>query len=243
LFAPADLRALSILHLQEPWGPHGTVLSEIARCTVSPDERVQVLSVLWRRVAEDRPDQWRCVYKALAVLEYLVANGSDAVVEELCNSARRLTGLSSFQYKDNEGKDQVRLELSRRRAPGAAVLCGAETLSRRGALTGARVRSPEQGINVRHKSATILEVRAHPRAPRAAAGLGLNLSAASVPIQLLGDKEKIRQVRAKALANRNKYSGVSADEMRQAQGIVRPGKFCLCFIARHAANCPCSTQQ
>jgi hypothetical protein len=30
-------------------------------------------------------------------------------------------------------------------------------------------------------------------------------------------------VRAKALANRNKYSGVSADEMRNAQGIVRPG--------------------
>ena len=94
---------------QEPWGPHGTVLSEIARCTASPDERAQVLSVLWRRIAEDKPDQWRCVYKALAVLEYLVANGSEAVVDELCNSARRLTGLSSFQYKDNEGKDQVRL--------------------------------------------------------------------------------------------------------------------------------------
>ena len=93
----------------EPWGPHGTVLSEIARCTASPDERAQVLSVLWRRIAEDKPDQWRCVYKALAVLEYLVANGSDAVVDELCNSARRLTGLSSFQYKDNDGKDQVRL--------------------------------------------------------------------------------------------------------------------------------------
>ena len=49
------------------------------------------------------------------------------------------------------------------------------------------------------------------------------LTAAFVPPQLLGDKEKIRQVRAKALANRNKYSGVSADDMRQAQGIVRPG--------------------
>ena len=92
----------------DPWGPHGTVLGEIARYTATPDERAQVLSVLWRRVAEDKPDQWRCVYKALAVLEYLVANGSEAVVDELCNSTRRLTSLGSFQYKDAEGKDQAR---------------------------------------------------------------------------------------------------------------------------------------
>ena len=49
------------------------------------------------------------------------------------------------------------------------------------------------------------------------------LTAGFGPPQLLGDKVKIQQVRAKALANRNKYSGVSADDMRQAQGIVRPG--------------------
>ena len=118
----------------EPWGPHGTVLSEIARCTASPDERAQVLSVLWRRVAEDKPDQWRCVYKALAVLEYLVANGSEAVVDELCNSARRLTALSSFQYKDNEGKDQVRLSSPRAR-PWCSRAVWKCVKSRRGPLT------------------------------------------------------------------------------------------------------------
>ena len=101
----------------EPWGPHGTVLGEIARCTTSADERAQVLSVLWRRVAEDKPEQWRCVYKALTVLEYLVANGSEAVVEELCNTGpRRLAGLSGFQFKDSDGKDQVRRSHARSRA-------------------------------------------------------------------------------------------------------------------------------
>jgi hypothetical protein len=105
----------------DAWGPHGTVLGEVARCTASPDERAQVLSVLWRRVAEDKPDQWRCVYKALAVLEYLVANGSEAVVDELCNSTRRLAGLSGFQYKDNDGKDQVRGAQLARARPGAAA--------------------------------------------------------------------------------------------------------------------------
>lgn len=106
----------------DAWGPHGTVLGEIARCTASPDERAQVLSVLWRRVAEDKPDQWRCVYKALAVLEYLVANGSEAVVDELCNLApRRLASLSGFQYKDTDGKDQVRGVVTVRAQPGAAA--------------------------------------------------------------------------------------------------------------------------
>lgn len=122
----------------DPWGPHGTVLGEIARCTTSADERAQVLSVLWRRVAEDKPDQWRCVYKALTVLEYLVANGSEAVVDELCNSTRRLAGLSSFQYKDSEGKDQVRrVQAARaRRAARRAERECTPVLSRR-TLTGA----------------------------------------------------------------------------------------------------------
>lgn len=116
----------------DAWGPHGTVLGEIARCTTSADERAQVLNMLLRRVAEDSPDQWRCVYKALTVLDYLVANGSEAVVEELCNSSRRLAGLSGFQYKDTDGNDQARFVHAR---PGRASLAPSRRESSRGALT------------------------------------------------------------------------------------------------------------
>jgi hypothetical protein len=92
----------------DPWGPHGAVLAEIARCTTTADERAQVMAVLWRRVAEEKPEQWRVVYKALTVFEYLVANGSLAAVDELRGGASRLSSLSSFHYKDPEGKDQAR---------------------------------------------------------------------------------------------------------------------------------------
>jgi epsin len=92
----------------DPWGPHGAVLGEIARLTAAPDDRAQVLGVLWRRLAEEKPEQWRVVYKALTVLEYLVANGSEACVNELRASMSRVSALSSFHYKDPEGKDQAR---------------------------------------------------------------------------------------------------------------------------------------
>jgi hypothetical protein len=91
----------------DPWGPHGAVLGEIARATTAADERAQVMSVLWRRVGEEQPEQWRVVYKALTVMEYLVANGSEQAVSELRASVGRLAALSSFHYKDPEGKDQV----------------------------------------------------------------------------------------------------------------------------------------
>jgi hypothetical protein len=150
----------------DAWGPHGTVLGEIARCTASPDERAQVLSVLWRRVAEDKPDQWRCVYKALAVLEYLVANGSEAVVDELCNLApRRLVSLSGFQYKDTDGKDQVRGTVTVRAQPRWRGYGASRVVARSPRCCLRRA----QGINVRHKSATVLEVRRLPaRATRLA---------------------------------------------------------------------------
>lgn len=98
----------------DPWGPHGSVLGEIARLTATPDERAQVMAVLWRRIVEDKPEQWRVVYKALTVIDYLIANGSPAAVEELRASSSRLSALSSFHYKDPDGKDQVR---TRRKLP------------------------------------------------------------------------------------------------------------------------------
>ncbi|KAD4178731.1 hypothetical protein E3N88_27322 [Mikania micrantha] len=66
----------------EPWGPHGTALAEIAQATKKFSECQMVMNVLWSRLTEtDR--NWRHVYKALAVIEYLVANGSERAVDEI----------------------------------------------------------------------------------------------------------------------------------------------------------------
>jgi hypothetical protein len=52
----------------EPWGPHGKDLTELATLTHAADSRRQVIAFLWRRLGE-RPEQWRCVYKSLSVIE------------------------------------------------------------------------------------------------------------------------------------------------------------------------------
>ena len=91
----------------DPWGPHGKDLSELASCThsASAENRRQVVDFIWRRLGE-RPEQWRSVYKALSVVEYLLCHGSLEIVAELRAGVRRVAALSSFHYKDAEGKDQ-----------------------------------------------------------------------------------------------------------------------------------------
>lgn len=41
-----------------------------------------IMSVVWKRLS-DSGKNWRHVYKGLTVLEYLVANGSERVIEDI----------------------------------------------------------------------------------------------------------------------------------------------------------------
>ncbi|KAM0029330.1 putative ENTH domain, clathrin interactor EPSIN 1 [Helianthus debilis subsp. tardiflorus] len=129
----------------EPWGPHGTALAEIAQATKKFSECQMVMNVLWTRLTEtDR--NWRLVYKALAVIEYLVANGSERAVDDIIEHTFQISSLSSFEYIEPNGKDS--------------------------------------GINVRKKVENI--------------------------VSLLNDKDKIQAARNKAIANRDKYVGLSS---------------------------------
>nr|XP_043628762.1 clathrin interactor EPSIN 1 [Erigeron canadensis] len=88
----------------EPWGPHGTALAEIAQATKKFSECQMVMNVLWTRLTEtDR--NWRHVYKALAVIEYLVANGSERAVDEIIEHTFQISSLSAFEYVEPNGKD------------------------------------------------------------------------------------------------------------------------------------------
>ncbi|XP_040997439.1 clathrin interactor EPSIN 1 [Juglans microcarpa x Juglans regia] len=88
----------------EPWGPHGTALAEIAQATKKFTECQMVMSVLWTRLAESGKD-WRHVYKALAVIEYLVAHGSERAVDDIIEHTFQISSLSSFEYVEPNGKD------------------------------------------------------------------------------------------------------------------------------------------
>ncbi|KAM7256618.1 hypothetical protein ACFE04_012359 [Oxalis oulophora] len=63
------------------------------------------MSVIWKRI-NDTGKNWRHVYKALIVLDYLVANGSERVIDEIREHAYQISTLSDFQYIDSSGRDQ-----------------------------------------------------------------------------------------------------------------------------------------
>ncbi|KAG9139085.1 hypothetical protein Leryth_022606 [Lithospermum erythrorhizon] len=64
-----------------------------------------IMSILWKRL-NDTGKNWRHVYKALTVLEYMVANGSERVIEEIREHAYQIQMLADFQYIDSSGRDQ-----------------------------------------------------------------------------------------------------------------------------------------
>ncbi|KAG7629062.1 ENTH domain [Arabidopsis thaliana x Arabidopsis arenosa] len=89
----------------ESWGPHGSLLADIAHASRNYHEYQITMGVLWKRLS-DSGKNWRHVYKALTVLEYMVGHGSERVIEEVKEHAYQITTLSGFQYIDSSGKDQ-----------------------------------------------------------------------------------------------------------------------------------------
>ncbi|XP_074286973.1 clathrin interactor EPSIN 1-like [Silene latifolia] len=88
----------------EPWGPHGSALAEIAQATKKFTECQMVMNVLWTRLGETGKD-WRYVYKALAVIEYLIANGADRAVDDIIEHTFQISSLAGFEYVEPNGKD------------------------------------------------------------------------------------------------------------------------------------------
>ncbi|KAL1097634.1 hypothetical protein V6Z11_D05G048500 [Gossypium hirsutum] len=88
----------------EPWGPHGTALAEIAQATKKFSEFQMVMNVLWTRLGETGKD-WRYVYKALTVIEYLISHGSERAVDDIIEHTFQISSLTSFEYVEPSGKD------------------------------------------------------------------------------------------------------------------------------------------
>ncbi|PSC70401.1 Clathrin interactor EPSIN 3 isoform A [Micractinium conductrix] len=133
----------------ETWGPHGSVMNQIADAAFDPENYRQIMGVLARRLQE-RDENWRMCYKALLLLEHLLKHGPGKIVGDVQSSAGVLDRLCNFQYKDPNMKDH--------------------------------------GVNVRHRAKEILD--------------------------LVNSSDRLRDERDKAKANRQKYRGVSADQMR-----------------------------
>ena len=62
----------------DPWGPSSTMMSEIADLTYNVVAFTEIMQMIWKRL-NDHGKNWRHVYKALVLLEYLIKTGSEKV--------------------------------------------------------------------------------------------------------------------------------------------------------------------
>ncbi|EGY16291.1 epsin-2 [Verticillium dahliae VdLs.17] len=89
----------------DPWGPTGTQMSEIAQLTfASSNEFYEIMDMLDKRM-NDKGKNWRHVLKALKVLDYCLHEGSELVVTWARESIYIIKTLREFQYIDDDGRD------------------------------------------------------------------------------------------------------------------------------------------
>ncbi|KAM9745047.1 epsin-3 isoform 1-T1 [Menidia menidia] len=87
------------------WGPPSSLMSEIADLTFNVVAFTEVMGMIWKRL-NDHGKNWRHVYKALTLLDYLVKTGSERVAKECRDNIYTVQTLRDFQYIDRDGRDQ-----------------------------------------------------------------------------------------------------------------------------------------
>ncbi|KAJ1865282.1 Epsin-3, clathrin recruitment and traffic between the Golgi and endosome [Coemansia sp. RSA 2703] len=90
----------------EPWGASSTLMREIADATHNRKNCDEIMPAIYMRFNDTDPSNWRQVYKALQLLEFLVKNGSENVVDEVRGHITIVKMLKNFHHIDANGKDQ-----------------------------------------------------------------------------------------------------------------------------------------
>lgn len=90
----------------EPWGASTTLMAQIAAGTYNYREREEILSFVFKRFTEKAANEWRQIYKALQLLDYMIKNGSERIVDDVRANISLIQMLKSFHYIDSKGRDQ-----------------------------------------------------------------------------------------------------------------------------------------
>ncbi|EPB86800.1 hypothetical protein HMPREF1544_06416 [Mucor circinelloides 1006PhL] len=90
----------------EPWGASSTLMQEIAQGTYNYQYFNEIMPTVYRRFTEKESKQWRQIYKALVLLEYLIKNGSERVVDDARSHVSMIKVMRNFYYIDDKGKDE-----------------------------------------------------------------------------------------------------------------------------------------
>ncbi|KZT33123.1 ENTH-domain-containing protein [Sistotremastrum suecicum HHB10207 ss-3] len=89
----------------DPWGPSGAQMNEIAQMTYNQSDFVEIMEMLDKRL-NDKGKNWRHVFKALTLLDYCLLSGSENVVIYFRDNIYIIKTLKEFQYVDEDTKDQ-----------------------------------------------------------------------------------------------------------------------------------------
>ena len=87
----------------DPWGPSSTMMSEIADLTYNVVAFTEIMQMVWKRL-NDHGKNWRHVYKALVLLDYIIKTGSEKVAQQCKENIFAVETLKNFQYVE-DGKD------------------------------------------------------------------------------------------------------------------------------------------
>ncbi|KAK4952974.1 Epsin-3, clathrin recruitment and traffic between the Golgi and endosome [Elasticomyces elasticus] len=66
----------------------------------------EIMPMIYKRFTEKSAEEWRQIYKALQLMEFLVKNGSERVIDDARTHLSLLKMLRQFHYIDMNGKDQ-----------------------------------------------------------------------------------------------------------------------------------------
>jgi len=89
----------------DPWGPSGTQMNDIAQMTYNQNDFVEIMEMLDKRL-NDKGKNWRHVFKALTVLDYCLHAGSENTVIYFKDNLYVIKTLKEFQFVDEYSKDQ-----------------------------------------------------------------------------------------------------------------------------------------
>ncbi|KAK6076418.1 ENTH domain-containing protein [Seiridium cupressi] len=90
----------------EPWGASSTLMQEIANGTFNYQTLNEIMPMIYRRFTEKAAEEWRQIYKALQLLEFLIKHGSERVIDDARGHITLLKMLRQFHFIDQNGKDQ-----------------------------------------------------------------------------------------------------------------------------------------
>ncbi|CAG8571227.1 12176_t:CDS:2, partial [Acaulospora colombiana] len=86
----------------DPWGASSTLMGEIAQ----GQHFNEIMPAIYSRFMDKEAREWRQIYKALQLLEYIIKHGSERVVDDARSHLSTLKMLRNFHYIDERGKDQ-----------------------------------------------------------------------------------------------------------------------------------------